>query len=495
MSDIPPNWMRFFSRKCFALVASLSFSVCSINVQAVKTGVAPYLTEKLSPSIELEVERLASIAGIPNLTRPYNIATIFHYLDQIRVSHPGLYSRLSMALRPYERRFSITHASVAANYSDQDLAWANHRGNDIDTLGFLSLRGQWQPSDWLGFYGGGYLTNYRDGGIPDDTRVSNASYVSMGVQWAQLDIGYRDFWLSPFQGGSQLLSTHAESMPSITLSNNLPFEFWGARWNYQSFLAEMGPQDVLYQGEYTGGNNPLIAGLHLSVQPTPWWTIGATRLLQFSGGKRPRDLETMFRAFLDPRGSDNVGEDLSQDEQAGNQLAALSSKLSFDGRVPFTFSAELGGEDTNNNKDYQLGNTSVTAGLFFPYFFTESMSFSFEYSDWQKAWYSNSVYSEGFTNEGYVLGTWAMQEQREMLRSNAGRSYYMGLHYQFENDHILYTQIRTSEPKGITELSSSWELEVDYSFPLKVHVGTLSIHVGKDNFGEDFSRASIALEW
>lgn len=490
-----PNWMRFFSRTgCVLLLKGVA--LCSINVQSAGTGVAPYLTEKLSPAIELEVERLASIAGIPNLTRPYNIATIFHYLDKVRVSHPGLYSRLSMALRPYERRFSITHASAAVNYSDQQgIAWANRRGNDIDTVGYVSLRGQWQPSDWLGFYGGSFVTNYRDGGIPDDMRVSNASYVSMGVDWAQLDIGYRDFWLSPFQGSSQLISTHAENMPSITLSNNLPLEFLGARWNYQGFLAEMGSQKVEYQGEPTDGNNPLMAGLHLSVQPTPWWTLGATRVMQFSGGKRPRDIETMFRAFFDPRGADNTGEELSSDEQSGNQIAAISSKLHFDGRVPFTFSAELGGEDTNNNKDYQLGNTSVTAGLFFPYFFSTCTSFTLEYSDWQTAWYKNSIYTEGFTNDGYVLGTWAMQAQRTAGEANEGRSYYVGLNFQRKNDHIIYAQVRTSEPKGVEGFASGWEIELDYAFPIKTHTGTISIHTGKDNSGVDFSRASIALEW
>ncbi len=493
-----PNWMRLFSKIGCVRLLALCVAPCSINAQSATTGVAPYLTEKLSPAIELEVERLATIAGIPNLTRPYNIATIFHYLDQVRVSHPGLYSRLSLALKPYERRLSVTHASAAINYSDQqDVAWANRRGNDIDTLGYLSLRGQWQPSDWLGFYGGGFMTNYRDrdGGIPDDTRVSNASYVSMGVQWAQLDIGYRDFWLSPFQGSSQLISTHAENMPSITLSNNIPMEFLGARWNYQGFLAEMGPQQVVYKSQPTDGNNPLIAGLHLSVQPTPWWTLGATRVLQFSGGDRPRDIETVFRAFFDPRGADNVGGDLSADEQAGNQIAAISSKLHFDGRVPFTFSSELGGEDTNNNKDYQLGNTSVTAGLFFPYFFSERASFTFEYSDWQSAWYKNSIYTEGFTNEGYVLGNWAMQSQRNANTANEGRSYYLNVSYQRKNDHIIYAQLRTSEPKGVEGFSSGWELELDYSFPIKTHAGTISIHTGKDNLGEDFSRASVALEW
>lgn len=457
-----------------------------------KTGVAPYLTEKLSPAIEQEVERLAVIAGIPNLTRPYNLATIFHYLDTIRVSHPGLHSRLSVALKPYERKLALTHARIGGNYSEDAHRWANQRGNDTDTVGHISLRSQWQVANWLGIYAGAYATNYRDGGIPDDVRVSNGSYISMGTHWAQLDIGYRDLWLSPFQGSAQLLSTNAATMPSVSLSNNLPIEFLGVRWQYHTFLAQMGQQPVLFDEVYTEGDRPLLAGVHIGMQPTAWWSLGATRLFQFAGGERPRDFKTLLRAFYDPRGADN---DASVDEESGNQLASVVSKINFDGPLPFSFAVELAGEDTNNAKDYQLGNTAVTAGFFFPYFFSEKVSLAVEYSDWQVSWYSNNVYKEGFTNDEYVLGTWAMQAQRDNKTANEGRSYYMSVHYQLPNDHLLYAQLRQSEHKRIPEFETAWELELDYSLPIKSHLATFGVHMGKDNVGADFSRVSVSLEW
>jgi hypothetical protein len=61
--------------------------------------------------------------------------------------------------------------------------------------------------------------------------------LSMVIDYAQLDIGYRDHWLSPFTDSSMLVSTEAPTMPSITLSNYRPISRLGI--SYQIFLADM----------------------------------------------------------------------------------------------------------------------------------------------------------------------------------------------------------------------------------------------------------------
>ena len=488
------NLMSFYWKRTSCWIALL---FCSFSHEAYSSGVSPYLSEKLSPLIENEVERLAVVAGIPNLTRPYSLATIFHYLERVRESHPHLYHRLNNSLKPYTHRFSLTHAKAELRYSDQVHPLPNERGNDTDSLANISLRGQWQVADWFAIYGGTHITGYSGSDNDQNNYQPAGSIISIGVDWAQLDIGYKDYWLSPFQSTSQLLSTHAESMPSISLSNNLPIEFFDIRWNYQIFLAEMSRQPVLFNNEFSDTDKPLIAGFHLGFQPTPWWSFSATRILQFAGGERPLDATTVVKAFFDPRGADN---DASVDSESGNQIAALSSKINFDGRLPFSFAVEIAGEDTSNNKSYQLGNTALTVGLNFPYFFSENLSLVYEYSDWQDAWYVNNVYREGYANDGFVLGNWALQGQRLGAlagETTEGNSHFIKTQWQTSFDHIISALVRVSDHEDTAnfEYQQGWELEVDYSIPVGTHVLTFGAYTGKDNFGEDFAQFKLSLEW
>ncbi len=457
-------------------------------------GVSPYLPEKLSPILENEVERLAVVAGIPNLTKPYSIATIFYYLDTIKESDPALYSRLQSSLSVYERKYGVTHAKTGLAFSDESVAMPNARGNYTNELGSFSFRGQLQFADWFALYPGAHLSGYRSLSSEQNPQATG-SVLSLGVSWAQLDIGYKDYWMSPFQGSAQLLSTHAESMPSISLSNNLPINFVGSRWNYQVFLAQMSEQPVFFEGETNDERGPLLAGVHISFQPTPWFSLGASRMFQFAGGERPRDFETLLRAFYDPRGTDNTAD---LDEQSGNQVASVSSRIYFDGSIPFSFSLEYAGEDTNNSKDYQLGNTAITAGIYFPYFLVRDLSITYEYSDWQDRWYTNGVYpEEGYSHEGFVLGHWAMQDQRDLNTALEGSSHFFKMQWQLPKDHVLVTSIRFADHEDVGEIDyrESWSLAIDYSIPLNTSVFTMGAFVGKNNLDQDFSRFSVSVEW
>ncbi len=469
----------------------LAITICPVSVFA--KGVSPYLPINVSPLVENEVNRLATVAGISNLTRPYSLATIFESMEKIRETHPRLYSRLKASLAPYTKSLSLTQFSATAKASQDSQSVANQRGTSTDSNLNISFRSQWQADDWLGVYLGGDLTRYKESYLENQVQPTG-SLVALGTDWAQLDIGYKDIWLSPFQGSAQLLSTNAETLPSVSVSNNRQLDTFGIKWNYNAFLAQTSRQDVQFRpGEFSDKDKPLIAGLHFSFQPTDWWSIGASRVFQFAGGDRPVSFGALARAFFDPRGADN---DASVDQESGNQIAAISSKINFDGAVPFSFMVELGGEDTSNNKEYQLGNTSLTAGIYFPYFFSEKLSFNYEYSDWQTGWYTNNVYSEGYINEGIVLGHWAMQPQRERNTSTPGRSHYLETFWQLENDSVLSVELKTSELESTTNViyQDAWELNLDYSIPWRGHILTIGTYMGEDSFGERFSQVKVRWE-
>src|SRR5262245_54182603 len=138
-----------------------------------------------------------------------------------------------------------------------------------------------RPSDYaiLGLGGVAY----------DGSAVATGSVLSVGFDYAQLDVGYRDHWYSPLTDSSMLFSTQAETMPSVTLSNYQPLTSWGFR--YEAFLAEMSESAriVAEDGTLTTGN-PRLFGLHLSIEPARGWSLGVSRLMQYGGGSRSDSL-------------------------------------------------------------------------------------------------------------------------------------------------------------------------------------------------------------
>lgn len=478
----------------FNVVKGLGLLVLSLVTPIAYSGVvSPYLPINVSPLLENEVERLATISGMSTLSKPYSIASILAHMETIQDSHPRLYHRLKKALAPYTRTNGLAQLSVSASYSNDDYKLANQRGNYTASQLNVSFRSQLKVQDWLGVFIGGEVTKYRDGQLGSEKQLTG-SMLAIGTDWAQIDIGYKDIWLSPFKGSAQLLSTHAQTMPSISVSNNLQLETFGVKWNYNVFLAQMSRQQVQFkQGEFSDKDRPLLAGIHLNFQLTDWWSVGASRVFQFAGGDRPLSAKTLVKAFLDPRGADN---DASVEQESGNQIAAISSKIDFDTSIPFSFSVELAGEDTSNNKAYQLGNTALTAGLYFPYLFNDNASLTYEYSSWQTAWYSNNVYQDGYVNEGFVLGHWAMQPQRELKTATPGNSHFVQVYWQLHNDDIISSTLKTAqlESTNTVQYKDSWELELDYSTAWNSHIITAGIHLGESSLGDRFTQLNIAWE-
>src|SRR5262249_53626347 len=151
--------------------------------------------------------------------------------------------------------------------------------------------------------------------------------------WAQLDIGYRDHWFSPFAQHAMLISTQAKTLPSVTLSNYAPLTPLGL--HYQVFFADMEHTDrIRISSGFTSGN-PGLAGLHLAIEPAPGWSLAANRLAQFGGGERAKSFQDFLNALIDPEEFDERG-NVSIDDEFGNQAAAWTSQFIFPGSVPFT---------------------------------------------------------------------------------------------------------------------------------------------------------------
>ncbi len=453
-------------------------------------GVSPYLPVNSDATLDNDIETLAVIADIPKLTKPYNLAVIFQALNKIRYERPELYQRLNRQLLPYKKSAALTHSKTSVSFNGGEThVIPNARSNTTENHFSFSNRFQWQARDWLGFYVGTELTQ--------DSNSIAGSMVSLGTSWAQLDIGYKEHWYSPFQSQSMVLSTNAEAMPSVSLSNNLPVVFFDTNFNYEFFLAQMDHQPVLFNGEYSSRRKPYLAGFHAGFEPVKGWTLGVNRVFQFGGGERSVSFKTIAKAFFDPNGADNTRTDLSSDQEAGNQIASFTSKFNFDTDIPFTFYSELAGEDTGSGKNFQFGNPALSAGVFLPLLMDNRLSLTYEYSFWENGWYSHHLYRDGYANDGFVLGNWALQQQRENNTALEGESHYLKSAYQFDNNRKLISQLRFVFPEESARsvYEQSWEIDLEYLFPWRGNTLSVGTYAGNDMLGKNFWQARASFQW
>jgi hypothetical protein len=465
---------------------ALACVLASLTGAARAGGVSAYLPLNLEPEMERQIERVLILADEPILKRPFAVALVEDALPQAcRIDKP-LCMKVKRYLQRYSRDFAVTHASATGSIAhDRDGGVVpNAYGMPVKSPWELSAQAYVQPNDYLLFSGGAVAYEGRT--------VPTGSVLSFGVNWAQLDIGYRDHWFSPATDSSMLISTEAPTMPSVTLSNYEPLTRLG--FQYEFFAARMSRSDrILYQGKESSGD-PRLFGAQLSVEPFSGWSLGVNRLLQYGGGDGlPDGARFLLRDFFKPSG-------LSQSQ--GNQQASYVSRFIFPGKTPFAVYFQYAGEDNSNGGSYLLGNAALTAGIDIPRI-ARYFDVTYEISEWQNIWYVHNIYLDGMTNDGLVLGNWGA-DQRNFGDGVGARSQMLRVGWEPPFGGYLEERIRTlanqsyyggdlrqySPAVGAFPYHRYYDVTVRYSRPWKdVTIGGEAFG-GRDVDGKSFSRLS-----
>lgn len=443
-------------------------------------GASPYLPLNLSPEIERQIEQVLILADRPVLSRPIAAATVLDALPQACKVDKALCRRVRGYLNRYMRTVALDQASAeiaAANGATVPLP--NQRGLTSDSSWLVSAQGHWQINDYAILSLGGVAHA--------DEAVASGSMLSLGFEYAQLDVGFREHWLSPFTSSAMLLSTEAKTMPSITLSNYMPITRLGLQ--YEVFLAEMGHSDrIAYQDGYTQGN-PRLAGLRLAIEPVPGWSLAANRILQFGGGARGgTSFGDFFDALFKPSKYDNV--DSVTQSQFGNQVAALTSRFIFPGSTPFSVYFEYAGEDTSYSTDYRLGNAALSIGIDFPRLW-QRFDLTYEASEWQNGWYMHGVYQDGLANDGRVIGHWGADERR-FTHEVGAQSHLVRVGWEPAFGGLLQLRARTlaNEDYFGADYRRAYDLTVSYSWPVRGFTVGTEVMAGRDVYGKSFGRVA-----
>jgi hypothetical protein len=452
-------------------VAFLSSPVLASNL-ALADGVTAYLPLNLEPEIERQIERVLILADEPILKRPFSVAYVQYALPQACEVDKILCKKVRKYLERYSRDYAVTHASAAAAITrGANSVVPNEHGLASRSDWELSAQAYVQPNDYflasVGAVGHAGLS------------VPTGSMLSLGFNWAQLDVGYRDHWLSPLTDSSMLIGTEAPTMPSLTLSNYEPLTRLG--FQYELFWARMSRSDHIEVNGREASGNPKLFGVQLSVEPFSGWSLGVNRLLQYGGGGLPDTARFLLRDFFKPSG-------LSQTQ--GNQQASYVSRFILPAKTPFAVYFQYSGEDNSNGGSYLLGNAALSAGIDFPKIW-HYFDLTYEISEWQNLWYVHNIFLDGMVNDDRVLGHWGA-DQRVFGDGVGARSQMLRLGWTPAFGGYLEERVRTlvNQTYSGFPYHRYYDFSVRYSRPWKgVTVGA-ELFAGRDVFGKSFSRLS-----
>jgi len=456
---------------------------------AVAGGVSSYLPLNLEPEMERQIERVLILADEPILKRPFAVALVEDALPQACMVDKPLCTKVKRYLQRYSRDYAVTHASATGAIAhDRDSGVVpNEHGLPVKSDWEFSLQGYVQPNDYVLLSAGGVA--YKGRSEP------TGSMLSLGFNWAQLDIGYRDHWWSPATDSSQLISTEAPTTPSVTLSNYEPLTRLG--FQYEFFLTRLsqpGGNNILYNGVLSSGS-PRLFGTQLSIEPFPGWSVGLNRFLEYGGGSGlPGSASFLLRDFFKPSG-------LSQTQ--GNQQASYVSRFLFPGKTPFAVYFQYAGEDNSNGGSYLLGNAALTAGIDIPRL-ARYFDVTYEYSEWQNIWYVHNIFLDGMTNDRLVLGNWGA-DQRNFGDGVGARSQMLRVGWEPPFGGYLEERVRTltnqtyygGDSRAYSPANPPafpyhryLDLTVRYSRPWKDMTIGGEVFGGRDIYGKSFSRLS-----
>jgi len=448
-------------------------------------GVTAYLPMNLEPEIERQIERVLILADEPILKRPFSVELVKLALPQACQVDKPLCTRVGRYLERYSRDYAVSHASATGSvaHAKDGVVLPNQHGMPVDSKYELSAIAYVQPIDYFLLSAGAIAYNGRT--------EPTGSMASLGTNWAQLDFGYRDHWLSPMTDSSTLTSTEAPTTPSVTLSNYEPLTRLG--FQYELFLTRLSSQQILFNGNQAVGS-PRLFGAQFSIEPFSGWSLGINRLLEYGGGAGlPSSAGTLLRNFFQPSGTAQT---------QGNQQASYISRFIVPSKTPFAVYFQYAGEDNSDGGSYLLGNPAISAGIDFPRIF-RYFDATYEISEWSNIWYVHNIFLNGMTNDRLVLGNWGA-DQRNFGDGVGARSQMLRVGWEPPFGGYMEARVRTLQNQtyyggdnrtfvptpGAFPYHHYYDFTLRYSRPWNgVVVGAEALG-GRDVDGNGFSRFS-----
>ncbi|MDX5630299.1 MULTISPECIES: capsule assembly Wzi family protein [unclassified Brenneria] len=329
--------------------------------------------------------------------------------------------------------------------------------------------------------------------IEDQSRWNmDGSYGAIKIfnQW--LSFGKISQWWGPGYDGSLIRSDAARPVTGFMLqrADQSPFETpwlsWIGRWQYQLSAGQL-------EQYYTVPEAKLIGG-RLTLMPTNFIELGASRIMMWGGEGRPQSWGSFWDGVA---GKDNTG---TQNEP-GNQLASFDFKLKLQPLtgLPVSLYGQLVGEDEAGMLPSQ--NTYLLGLEGHPEWGTSTINWYIEGATTRaddsrlNYVYAHHIYKGGYYQQGYPLGH-AMGGDGRMLSGKVelalddGQRWSTRITYARVNpndQNINQAFPRSDTLKGI-------ELGWGYDFQSKVKFDTRVWYTDSDNSTSDDVGAGVGVE-
>jgi len=264
-----------------------------------------------------------------------------------------------------------------------------------------------------------------DGSQPAVSRAELLdAYVGMTLSNWQVSFGKQSLWWGPGDGGSMMFSDNAEPINMFRINRVSPLKL-------PSILGWLGPiRTEFFQGQFAGHEllltpsgliaqfghpldpQPFINGQKLNFKPTRNFEFGVSRTTVYGGPGYPLTLHTFFRSIFSTANFGTFGTPLKPGDRR--------SGVDFSYRLPglrnwLTFYGDGFTEDQFSPIGY-ADRSIWRAGLFLshvPRVPKLDLRVEGVYSDNPLGgaigpgyFYFNSTWIDGYTNKGYLLGSW-----------------------------------------------------------------------------------------
>lgn len=309
--------------------------------------------------------------------------------------------------------------------------------------------------------------------------------VKLGNHW--LSVGQQSRYWGPGHEGSLILGDSARPLTAINLQRDVqkPFESkylsWIGKWNYQLFMGQQLNSDYM-----KSPRNTKLFGMRVSVSPTDYLDIGASRVIQWGGEGRPRNWKTFGKAFL---GKDNNYYNSIKDAYAkepGNQLAGLDVKLKLQPLlgIPVSVYGQVIGED---EAGFLPSRNMFLAGIDGSHKIAanQTLNWHLEGADTSTRFghminyaYQHYIYRDGYFQQGMPLG-YALGGDMRSVVLGINSSIYENNHNKWVQNHnfggkLMYAQTVRKNKKNETQYKGGelfWQGDVPLKKDMMLQLG------------------------
>lgn len=369
--------------------------------------------------------------------------------------------------------FQPESRSLRPKDQDQPLHSANDYGFKA---GDLSVRGELSTSGSWGFLGYEIRPEYnmlRDDEAEDEDELDlHSGYLVLWLKNLEIEVGKDAFWWGPGRHGNWVLTNNAPAFELIKISNAVaavppvPFKIMGDT-KFTAFLGRISGQTEKYIDDgidVVERKKPFFAGFRLDFSPSRYLELGASQGVEFiDRGGKGYSLDYIRQVFLPSYGSN---EEEFESGAVANRVTAFDISLNIGGDHDFMKGLSLtgmklywtwGGETMVIN-DLGLPATCFTGNLFGLYLDSGRTEFRAEYAsnyDAGASWYDHYQFTEGYRNEGFILGHYQMGGNSKDL--------FLNLSHPFTDDIVttLHFDRREQRTGGPVFREDAYGLSVD----------------------------------